>query len=730
MTPEWAPQTEGGIGRVVRARAASAAGGALVVLDRPASVVRAARNDAPPGVEIVGASEWATDGLPAHAFRVEAQHRSHRLWRALRALAAREPLASIEFVDFDGPGWATIKARRLGLDADGPPLAVHLHGTVERTAEGDGRSLLSLEDKLRIRMERYALRHADRIIAPSAAVAAEYAARHPLAPDVEIAPPSVERPRATAIAPRTGRPLRLGFLGRIQPIKGPETLVRAAIALLEEAPSRDVTVELVGPDAPGRFGGSHLAELRRQIPVRWRDRFVFHGRLPREAAHARLAACHAAVVPSRSETYGLAARELAAMGLPLALSDLAAFRDIEIPGVAVERFAVDDATGLARVLRDWVDRLEAGRWPPAPSATSSTGSRARRPTDHDAEPVPGPSDGTASARASSSSAHAARISDPEASSATGDGSGRVPLVSVVVPFYEMHRTLEACLDSIAADPHPAREIVLVDDGSESDAARASVEALRERFAASGGGRVVVQANQGLASARNAGVRAARGDYVLPLDPDDLIVPGYLAAGVAALERRPELDFVVGISGLFDDGADPERPGEWIVPYDPDRALLFLENGAGTAAAIFRRPILERFGYRSDLPAYEDWDLHLRLATAGVVGESLPVVFHRYRQRRGGLAHRARPHHAQLVARMLAPHLEALDPDVREALELHVDLAARVRGVGGRPGPIPTAWVERIESLYRRRLKSALRDALGTERRDRLAALARRWIRGA
>jgi glycosyltransferase involved in cell wall biosynthesis len=302
-----------------------------------------------------------------------------------------------------------------------------------------------------------------------------------------------------------------------------------------------------------------------------------------------------------------------------------------------------------------------------------------------------------------------------------------PLVSIVLPFHEMQDFVGECLESIDRDPYPRKEIVIVDDGSPSQPSQVKLQSLARSFEEDPDRHVVRKANGGLGSARNAGVRAARGELILPLDPDDLIVPGYLGAAVVALTRAPELDYVVGISSRFEDGSSPERETDWVVPYDPDLEMLLYENGAGTAAAVFRREVLESFPYREDLPAYEDWDLYLRLAAAGRGGEGLPIITHRYRQRSDGLVRRAHRAHDRLVAQLIAPHLEGAPEGLRGALEIYLASASRLRGIGDDVTPGPVA--DRLEAFYRRRLKTPMNDWLGEGRRDRIARWARRLLRG-
>ena len=702
VTDEWGGATRGGIGEAVRAEVERDPARALVVLDAPASVVKRVRESVPAEACVEHVVARAQGMLPRRVFRSHAHWRSHRIWLALCSIVESETVESIEFPDFDGPGFVSVKARRLGIGPPLPPVAIRLHGTVARVSAADDRAMLSLEDKQRLAIERYALRHADRIVAPSTAVLDEYADAQPLAPNRVISPPSFEKPGIAWSPPPLahGRPLRIGFLGKLQPLKGPETLLRAASRVFEARGGDALELHLIGGDEPGRFRASHAEELRRLVAPDYAGRVHFHGALPREAALRRMAECHAAVVPSRTETFGLAARELAAIGIPLAVTDLGAFRDLEegASGGSIERFPVDGVHPLVRILGRWCGALDAGEWPAA--SRVGGGEEPVRPVDRSRSP---------------------------ARPARGGPRDEPALVSIVIPFYEMQAHLEACLDSIVADPHPRKEILLVDDGSPSPEARGLLDSVASSFDACEL-RLVRKANGGLASARNAGVAEARGEFVLPLDPDDLIVPGYLGAAVAVLDAHDELSWVNGISAAFADGDDPARATDWVVPYDPAPGMLFYENGCGTAAAVFRRETLEAFPYREDLPAYEDWDLQLRLAVAGREGEGLPVVFHRYRQRRAGLAAAAHVRHADLVARIVSPHLETLPPDMRSAFEVYLASASDLRGLGAAragAGGRAYAWAA---DLYRHRVKDALGTWVGEASRDRwVHALRRRWL---
>jgi CDP-glycerol glycerophosphotransferase len=117
---------------------------------------------------------------------------------------------------------------------------------------------------------------------------------------------------------------------------------------------------------------------------------------------------------------------------------------------------------------------------------------------------------------------------------------RRPLLSVVVPAYQVEDYLTDCLTSVLGQSWEHLEVVVVDDGSTDGTGY-----LADRVAAGDPRvRVVHQANAGLGAARNAGVRHATGDYLAFADSDDLVVAGAYDAMVGSLERTGS-DLAIG-----------------------------------------------------------------------------------------------------------------------------------------------------------------------------------------
>lgn len=109
-----------------------------------------------------------------------------------------------------------------------------------------------------------------------------------------------------------------------------------------------------------------------------------------------------------------------------------------------------------------------------------------------------------------------------------------PAISVIVPVYGVEQYIEACLRSIADQTFRDFELILVDDGSKDrsiDIAREYLETTALSW------RVLRQENQGQGPARDTGIRAAQGSYVICIDSDDIVSPEFLSALYTAAEKE-------------------------------------------------------------------------------------------------------------------------------------------------------------------------------------------------
>jgi glycosyltransferase involved in cell wall biosynthesis len=175
-------------------------------------------------------------------------------------------------------------------------------------------------------------------------------------------------------------------------------------------------------------------------------------------------------------------------------------------------------------------------------------------------------------------------------------------VCVAIPCFQQARFLAAALDSVLAQHVPATEIIVVDDGSDDDPAAV--------VANYPGVCLIKQCNQGLASARNAGLRRAVSDKIIFLDADDQLLPNAVAAGLRCFAAHPDAAFVYGGYREVRDGVpavDRFRPAH-------DRCDLIRSNAVAMVAAVMfdTRKLQDAGGFAEGLGMCEDWDAYLRL----------------------------------------------------------------------------------------------------------------------
>lgn len=108
-----------------------------------------------------------------------------------------------------------------------------------------------------------------------------------------------------------------------------------------------------------------------------------------------------------------------------------------------------------------------------------------------------------------------------------------PLISVIVPVYQMEAYLEECVDSILAQTYRHFELWLIDDGSCDRSGKIcdAYAQMDERV------RIIHQPNRGLSAARNAGLEHAAGEYIAHIDADDTVEEGYLETLLSLCQRH-------------------------------------------------------------------------------------------------------------------------------------------------------------------------------------------------
>jgi glycosyltransferase involved in cell wall biosynthesis len=202
-----------------------------------------------------------------------------------------------------------------------------------------------------------------------------------------------------------------------------------------------------------------------------------------------------------------------------------------------------------------------------------------------------------------------------------------PRISVVIPCLDQGEFLIESAASFERCVDQPSELIVVNDGSGEPRTLEIFELLRQR-----GHLVLDQPNRGLAAARNRGFELARADYVLPLDADNRLRPGFVDEALTILESEPTVAVVYGDRqnfGLRDELVD-------VPPFDLDALLPF--NFIDACALVRRQAWKDVGGYDGDMPhpGWEDWLFWLQIAAAGWDFRHLPVPAFDYRVRPGSM----------------------------------------------------------------------------------------------
>jgi glycosyltransferase involved in cell wall biosynthesis len=196
----------------------------------------------------------------------------------------------------------------------------------------------------------------------------------------------------------------------------------------------------------------------------------------------------------------------------------------------------------------------------------------------------------------------------------------LPTVSVVIPCFNHGQYLAECLQSLQAQTFQDFEVIVVDDGSTQPASLAALAAVEAQVT-----QVIRSSNQGVIAARNTGIAAAKGRYILPLDADDKIGARYLALAVAKLDSEPLVGIVYCQAEFFG-----EQQGPWQLP--PYVFPNILIGNVIFNAALFRKSEWTAVGgYNSNMgDAWEDFDFWLALIARGAQVYQIPETLFFYR----------------------------------------------------------------------------------------------------
>jgi glycosyltransferase involved in cell wall biosynthesis len=176
-------------------------------------------------------------------------------------------------------------------------------------------------------------------------------------------------------------------------------------------------------------------------------------------------------------------------------------------------------------------------------------------------------------------------------------------VSIIIPTYNYGEYLPDALESALNQTYPNVEVIVVDDGSTDNTPK-----IVKKYNV----QTIVQSHQGLASARNNGIKRSKGTFFLCLDGDDMIAPRHIEETLKVMLKSPRTAFVTTGSKIWYEETNFENI------FMPRKILFRYSIFAGWVGALgtvlMRRAAFESLtdGFDSTLPAHEDLDLCFRL----------------------------------------------------------------------------------------------------------------------
>ena len=227
-----------------------------------------------------------------------------------------------------------------------------------------------------------------------------------------------------------------------------------------------------------------------------------------------------------------------------------------------------------------------------------------------------------------------------------------PLISIIVPCYNQSLYMRETLDCLKKQTYQNWECVIVNDGSTDNTLE-----IAKRYVSDDSRYILVdKANGGLADARNAGIKASHGCYILPLDSDDLIDPSYTEKAIECLEQNSEIKLVYCRAQFFGD-----RNDEWFLPTF-DYNLLMYRNLI-FCSCIYRRADYDKTsGYNPNmLYGWEDWDFLLSLLDKNSKVYQIPEILFFYRKHGKSMLSTTNRHSEFLYNQLITNHMDLYYP---------------------------------------------------------------------
>lgn len=233
-----------------------------------------------------------------------------------------------------------------------------------------------------------------------------------------------------------------------------------------------------------------------------------------------------------------------------------------------------------------------------------------------------------------------------------------PVVSVIVPCYKQAHFLKESLQSVLDQTYAEWECIIVNDGSPDNVSEIAQQWTQKdsRFI------YLEKENGGLSSARNFGIKSAKGKYILPLDADDILHEEYLSKTVPELEQNSELAIVSSYSKFFI--KEKTNVVYELKPQGSECTNLLYVNQL-VATSLYRKKNWEEVGGydQSMKKGFEDWEFWIAITKIGLKYKVIPEFLFYYRKaKKSMLVNTVSNHAAEVKEYIFKKHRECYIAD--------------------------------------------------------------------
>jgi glycosyltransferase involved in cell wall biosynthesis len=262
-------------------------------------------------------------------------------------------------------------------------------------------------------------------------------------------------------------------------------------------------------------------------------------------------------------------------------------------------------------------------------------------------------------------------------------------ISVVIPCYNQAEYLDESVGSVLAQTFQDFEIIIIDDGSDDEESIRILDNFKKPKT-----RIIRIPNSGPSIARNTGIKAAEGEYILPLDADDRIGPKYLEKSFEILDNNDKIGIVYCKAEFFG-----EKSGEWDLPeYKfPD---ILLANTIFCSALFRKSDWQEVNGYNSEMEfSIEDWEFWLSIIEKGLEVYRIPETLFYYRIKNSSRTKESKyDHELAMRKKLLEFHRNLYEENLEFILEYYYEQNVRYCLLQNRHYRFKSTYHKKIKEL--------------------------------